>query len=167
MMICGLDPGLQRTGYAIIEPQPRGSMRVIDAGLVRTNVKDPLTDRLMQLYDELSRLLAEHKLDAVAVEEVYSHYAHPRTAILMGHARGIILLAARRKEIPVVSLPSTQIKKALTGSGHADKVQIARAVKSRLDLKISDDIPNDVTDALAMAICCYEHLRSSFSQPTT
>jgi crossover junction endodeoxyribonuclease RuvC len=159
MMICGLDPGLQRTGYGIIEPQPRGDMKIIDAGLIRTNAKDPLPDRLMQLYDELSRLLSEHTLTAVAVEELYSHYAHPRTAILMGHARGIILLAAKRHDLQVMNLPATKIKKALTGSGHAGKLQIQRAVFTRLRIQPDmANIPPDVTDALAMAICCYEHL---------
>jgi crossover junction endodeoxyribonuclease RuvC len=164
MMICGLDPGLQRTGYGIIEPQPRGVIRVVDAGLIRTDVKQPLPDRLMQLYDELSRLLAEHTLEMVAVEELYSHYAHPRTAILMGHARGVILLAARRKDIPVMNLPATKIKKAITGSGHASKEQVAQAVISRLGLKLAEEVPNDVTDALAMAVCCYEHLNSSWKE---
>lgn len=164
MMICGLDPGLQRTGYGIIEPQPRGTIRVVDAGLIRTHLDDPLPDRLMQLYDELSRLLAEHKLQAVAVEELYSHYAHPRTAILMGHARGIILLAARRKEIPVMNLSATMVKKSICGSGHAGKEQVQNAVIARLGLKPFDPdtrIPADVTDALAIGMCCYEHLRSA------
>ena len=155
MRICGLDPGLERTGYGIIGPLPRGVFRVIDAGLIRTNVKEPLSDRLLQLYDELSRLLAEHKLDAVAVEELYSHYAHPRTSILMGHARGVILLAARRKELTLMNLPTTKVKKAMTGSGHAGKEQVAQAVISRLSLKLETSVPNDVTDALAIAICGY------------
>jgi crossover junction endodeoxyribonuclease RuvC len=163
MMICGLDPGLQRTGYGIIEPQPRGTIRIVDAGLIRTDAEKPLSDRLMQLYDDLSRLLAEHKLEMVAVEELYSHYAHPRTAILMGHARGVILLAARRKEIPVMNLSATMIKKSITGSGHADKEQVQNAVISHLGLKPFDKpIPSDVTDALAIATCCYEHLRSKW-----
>jgi len=163
MKICGLDPGLQRTGYGIIEPQPRGTFRVIDAGLIRTDAKAPLPDRLIQLYDELASLLDEHPLDTIAVEELYSHYAHPRTAILMGHARGVILLAARRHEIPVMNLSATQIKKALTGSGHAGKMQIQQAVMSRLGLKPFDEnVPAAVTDALAMAVCCYEHLNSAW-----
>jgi crossover junction endodeoxyribonuclease RuvC len=161
MMICGLDPGLQRTGYGIIEPRPRGEMKIVDAGLIRSNPDDPLPDRLMQLYDELSRLLGEHKLEAVAVEELYSHYAHPRTAILMGHARGIILLAARRHNLQVMNLSATKIKKALTGSGHAGKLQIQSAVFARFKIKAdSDKVPADVTDALAIALCCHEHLHS-------
>ncbi|MFA5864752.1 MAG: crossover junction endodeoxyribonuclease RuvC [Phycisphaerae bacterium] len=165
MMICGLDPGLHRTGYGIIEPGPKGAIKIIDAGLIRTDVSAPLPDRLMQLYDELSRLFDEHKLDSVAVEELYSHYAHPRTAILMGHARGVILLAARRKNLAIMNLSATKIKKALTGSGHAGKLQIQRAVLSRLHIKPgTQDIPADVTDALAIAVCCHEHLRSGLCQ---
>lgn len=163
MMICGLDPGLQRTGYGIIEARPRAGIRIVDAGIITTNGDDPLPDRLMQLYDELSRLLAEHKLEHVAVEELYSHYAHPRTAILMGHARGVILLAARRHNLKVMNLSATKIKKAVTGSGHAGKTQIQLAVLSRLRVKFENQkIPPDVTDALAIAICCYEHVTSKW-----
>ncbi len=159
MMICGLDPGLQRTGYGIIEPRPRGEIKVIDAGIIRTNAEDPLPDRLMQLYDELSRLLSEHALKTLAVEDLYSHYAHPRTAILMGHARGIILLAAKRHNLQVMNLPATKVKKALTGSGHAGKLQVQRAVFGRLKIQTGlEKIPSDVTDALAIAICCHEYL---------
>ena len=145
-----------------MEALPRERLRVVDAGLIRTDPKAELEKRLGQLYDELSRLFDEHKLSVVAVEELYSHYAHPRTAILMGHARGVILLAARRKDIPIMNLSATNIKKAITGSGHAGKMQIQRAVLSRLGIHThTDKIPPDVTDALAIALCGNEHLRSA------
>jgi len=160
MMICGLDPGLQRTGYGIIEVRSGGQMKIVDAGLIRTKPTLPLPDRLAQLYDELSRLFDEHKLEAVAVEELYSHYAHPRTAILMGHARGVIILAARRKELPIMNLSATKIKKAICGSGHAGKVQVQRAVFSFFRIKPeTDNVPSDVTDALAIAVCCHEQMK--------
>jgi len=162
MMVCGLDPGLQRTGYGILEALPHDRIRVVDAGLIRTDPDTSLQERLGTLYDELSRVFEEHKLSAVAVEELYSHYAHPRTAILMGHARGVILLAARRKDLQIMNLSATNIKKALTGSGHAGKMQIQRAVLSRLEIHTNTDkIPADVTDALAIAMCCHEHMRSA------
>jgi len=161
MMICGLDPGLHRTGYGIIEVSPNGAMKIVDAGLIRTKTTLPLPDRLALIYDELSRLFDEHKLRAVAVEELYSHYEHPRTAILMGHARGVIILAARRKDIPIMNLSATKIKKAVTGSGHAGKLQVQRAIFSLFRVSpISTEIPSDVTDALAVAVCCSEQLRS-------
>ena len=161
MMICGLDPGLQQTGYGIIQPRSNGVLKIIDAGVIRTDKSAELPGRLMQIYEELLQLFAEHPLTGVAVEELYSHYRHPRTAILMGHARGVILLAARQQKLPVMHLPATQIKKALTGSGHAGKTQIQRTVMTRLGIKpTGETLPSDVSDALAVAICCYEHQRA-------
>jgi crossover junction endodeoxyribonuclease RuvC len=160
-MICGLDPGLLRTGYGIIEPKKNGEIKVVDAGIIRSDPKAELSVRLNQIYDELSRVLSEFSLKLIAVEELYSHYAHPRTAILMGHARGVILLSARRHNVPVMNLSATQIKKCLTGSGHAGKVQVQSAVFSRLGIRSTKEkIPSDVTDALGIALCGNERLRS-------
>ncbi len=160
--ICGLDPGLYRTGYGIVRQSGDNNVKIIDAGIIETNKSAGLAERLSQIYKELICLFKEYKLDCVAVESLYSHYKHPRTAILMGHARGVILLSAKQYEIPVVDFSATQIKKALTGNGRASKIQIQGAVISQLGLrKINKDIPSDVTDALAVAICCYEHTRRS------
>lgn len=159
--ICGLDPGLYRTGYGIIGVDEARGIRVIDAGIIETNKSALLIERLEQIYQELMGLFDEYELGNVAVESLYSHYKHPRTAILMGHARGVILLAAKRHNIPVADFSATQIKKSITGNGRASKVQIQRAVINRLGLYNipQKDFPPDVTDALAVAICCYEHSR--------
>ncbi len=160
MMICGLDPGLRQTGYGIIESQSNGGIKLIDAGVINSNSKNDLPHRLQQIYQELSELLREYPLTHIAIEELYSHYRHPRTAILMGHARGVLLLAANIRNLPVTNLSATKIKKAITGSGHASKIQVQRAVISHLGINPAEtDIPADVTDALAAAICCYEHQR--------
>jgi len=161
--ICGLDPGLYRTGYGIVRPDDAGSVKIVDAGVIETDKSASLPDRLNQIYDELIGLFSERKIDYLAVESLYSHYKHPRTAILMGHARGVILLSTRKYNIPIVNLSATQIKKSLTGNGRASKLQIQRAVISRLGLhQVNREIPSDVTDALAIAICCYEHQKGNY-----
>jgi len=154
MRILGIDPGLERTGYGVIETLDGapGAMRLIEAGVVRTSPKDDLAARLAELHTGLSAVLAEFKPDAVAVEELYSHYKHPRTAILMGHARGVIFLAAAQAGLPVSSYGATHIKKALVGSGHASKHQVQRAIQSHFGLARAPE-PADVADALAVALC--------------
>ena len=154
MRILGIDPGLERTGYGVIETLDAapGAMRLIEAGVVRTSPKDDLAARLAELHTGLSAVLAEFKPDAVAVEELYSHDKHPRTAILMGHARGVIFLAAAQAGLPVSSYGATHIKKALVGSGHASKHQVQRAIQSHFGLARAPE-PADVADALAVALC--------------
>jgi crossover junction endodeoxyribonuclease RuvC len=147
--VLGIDPGLDRTGYAVLEMSP---WRVLDAGLIRTSPRQPLADRLTEIGEGLADILAEHEVDVVAVEELYSHYKHPRTAILMGHARGVILWTAAKRGLEVVSLSATMIKKSLTGNGHASKVQMQRAAMATLGLRKLPE-PADVADALAAAFC--------------
>ena len=154
MKILGIDPGLERTGYGVIETLDGapGAMRLLEAGVVRTSAKDALADRLAEIRSGLAAVLVEFRPDAVAVEELYSHYRHPRTAILMGHARGIVFLAAAEAGAPVASYGATHIKKALVGSGHASKHQVQRAIQSHFGLKKVPE-PADVADALAVALC--------------
>jgi crossover junction endodeoxyribonuclease RuvC len=152
--VLGIDPGLDRTGYAVLESSP---WRVLDAGLIRSGVRLPLAQRLTEIGEGLTDILAEHDVDLVAVEELYAHYKHPRTAILMGHARGVILLTAARRGLDVVSLPATMIKKSLTGNGHASKIQMQRAIMATLGLRKLPE-PADVADALAAAFCAL-HIR--------
>ena len=153
MRILGIDPGLERTGYGVVElPAGAGSPRLIEAGIIRTSPRDPLPARLMEIESGLAAVLSEFRPDAAAVEELYSHYAHPRTAILMGHARGIVYLTAAKAGVPVASYSATHIKKALVGSGHASKEQMQRAIQSMFRLKKPPE-PPDVADALAVALC--------------
>jgi crossover junction endodeoxyribonuclease RuvC len=153
MRILGIDPGLERTGYGVVElPAGVGAPRLVEAGLIRTNRKDPTPDRLAEIHSGVASVIAEFKPQAVAIEELYSHYAHPRTAILMGHARGVVILAAAQAGVPVTSYGATHIKKALTGSGHAAKDQVQRAIQSHFNLKAPPE-PPDVADALAVALC--------------
>ena len=152
MRILGIDPGLRITGYGVIDYHALRP-RLIDAGVLRLDAKAPLADRLVELETELSALIDEHKPDVCGVEQLYAHYAHPRTAILMGHARGVILLCARRRGVRCEEYAANRIKQSLTGHGHASKVQMQRAVQSQWNLPELPE-PPDVADALAIALCC-------------
>ncbi|HWE94623.1 MAG TPA: crossover junction endodeoxyribonuclease RuvC [Tepidisphaeraceae bacterium] len=156
MRILGIDPGLRITGYGVIDYRPIRPL-LIDGGVIRLTPKTPLADRLVELETELVSLLEEHKPDVCAVEQLYSHYAHPRTAILMGHARGVILVAARKRGIQVEQFPANRVKQSVTGHGHASKSQMQRAIQSQWSLPEPPD-PPDVADALAVALCCGLHL---------
>ena len=151
-VVCGIDPGLGVTGYAVLRTQPE-QLVVIEAGACNLNPKLPLAERLAHIEHDVSSMLIEHQPDVVAVEQIYAHYKHPRTAILMAHARGVILLAAAKLDIEVRSYAATQVKRYLTGNGRATKSQMQRAVQTTLGLTTLPE-PADVADALAIAVCC-------------
>src|SRR5206468_144963 len=106
------------------------------------------------LYDSIVEVLEQFRPRVMVVEQLYAHYEHPRTAILMAHARGVILLAGAQRNVAVHSYNATTIKKTITGSGRAPKVQVQRAVQQELGLLQLPD-PPDVADALAVALCHY------------
>ena len=151
MRVLGIDPGLQVTGYGLLAANGR-KVRVVEAGVVRTDEREPLAERVRSLHEAVGAILEELRPDVVAVEELYSHYRHPVTAILMGHARGVIFLAAAQHGVRVVSYGATRIKKALTGQGRASKQQVQRMVQNTLGLRTVPQ-PADVADALAVALC--------------
>ena len=156
MRILGIDPGLRLTGYGVIDYKPFRP-RLIDGGVIRLTPKAPLADRLVELETTLEEILDEHKPDVCAVEQLYSHYAHPRTAILMGHARGVILLAARRRGIRCEQFSASRVKQSVAGNGHASKSQMQRAIQTQWNLPKPPE-PADVADALAIALCCGSHI---------
>jgi crossover junction endodeoxyribonuclease RuvC len=156
--ILGVDPGLRITGYGVLDALP-GRPRLCEAGVLRTeDKKATLASRIKTLFQELSEVLEQFKPQAMAVEQLYSHYQHPRTAILMGHARGVLLLAASLRDIPVISYSATRVKRTITGNGRASKEQVQRTIAGEFGLAQAPD-PPDVADALAVALCHY-HLRS-------
>jgi crossover junction endodeoxyribonuclease RuvC len=157
MRILGIDPGLQITGYGVLDWKPVRPV-LVDGGVIRLSAKTSLADRLVELETELGQILDEHKPQIVAVEQLYSHYSHPRTAILMGHARGIILLMARKRGLQVEQFAANRVKQSLTGHGHASKLQMQKAVQSQWKLRELPE-PPDVADALAVAFCCGMELR--------
>ena len=120
--------------------------------MVKSTASLPLERRLRELYEGIAEIIVEFHPDVLAIEELYSNYKHPRTAVVMGHARGMYYLAAAQQDIPVYSYSATRIKKSLTGAGHASKDQVARMIVSALGCNI-DAVRSDVTDALAAALC--------------
>ena len=152
MRILGVDPGLRLTGYGVIDYHA-SRPGLIDAGVIRLTAKLPIPDRLVELERELDAIVLEHEPEVCAIEQLYSNYAHPRTAILMGHARGVIMLVARRHRVRVEQFAANRIKQSLTGFGHAGKSQMQRAIQSTWNLPEPPE-PPDVADALAIALCC-------------
>jgi crossover junction endodeoxyribonuclease RuvC len=151
--ILGIDPGLNITGYAVIEADAAGP-KVIEAGVVRGKSKDSLPARLAEIHSGVCDIVSALHPTAMALEQLYSHYEHPRTSILMGHARGVICLAAQQAGIAVTNYSATQIKKVLTGNGRAPKSQMQMAIQRELRLAKLPE-PADVADALAIALCHY------------
>lgn len=151
LRVLGLDPGLNITGYGLIEASPTGP-KMIEAGVIRGRQRDSLTARLVEIHAGLVETIAALQPSIVALEQLYSHYQRPRTAILMGHARGVICLAAAQAGLEVKSYASTQVKKVLTGNGRAPKPQMQRAIQMELELANLPE-PADVADALAIALC--------------
>lgn len=152
MRILGIDPGLRLTGYGVVDYAPL-KPKLVDGGVIRLNTKSSIVDRLVELETELESIFEEFRPEICSVEQLYSHYAHPRTAILMGHARGVIMLVARRRGAVVEQYAANRIKQSLTGHGHASKPQMQRAIMDLWKLKEAPD-PPDVADALAVALCC-------------
>jgi crossover junction endodeoxyribonuclease RuvC len=151
--ILGIDPGLNVTGYGVLEPTDRGP-RLIEAGVIRGAAGRSLAHRVREIHDGVRDVLESMRPTCMALEELYSHYERPRTAILMGHARGVICLAAAQADVPVFPYAATQIKRILTGNGRAPKSQMQLAVQRELGLSEPPD-PPDVADALAIALCHY------------
>jgi len=156
-IIIGIDPGLGATGYGVIK-RHNGHNEVVEGGVIRSKRSDPLEKRLLSIFKELQEIFIQFQPHVVVIEELYSHFGHPRTSITMGHARGVVLLAAAECSVPVCSYSATRIKQALTGNGRASKEQIQRAVQVRLGLE-KQPSPPDVADALAAALC-HTHVMS-------
>jgi len=152
MRILGIDPGLQVCGYAVVEMDGYAE-KLVEAGVLRIDTDRELEKRLNQIADDIGSILESFEPDVLAVEELYSHYAHPRTAILMGHARGVILQKAGEAGLKVKHFAATRIKKSLTGNGRASKGQMQRSIQTVLGLNKAPE-PNDVADAIAAALCC-------------
>jgi crossover junction endodeoxyribonuclease RuvC len=147
----GIDPGLNTTGYGVVEVDGM-NVRLCEAGIVRSRAKDSIESRLNEIFTGVCEVIDAHQPQLMALEQLFSHYERPRTAILMGHARGVICLAAAQADIGVAHFEPTRVKKVMTGNGRAPKHQIQVAVKMQLGLKSVPE-PADVADALAIAIC--------------
>lgn len=156
MRVLGIDPGSLITGFGCVESRAAartgGDASLIDGGVIRLNRAWPLAQRLVQLHEDVRSLIAELKPDLIAIEALFTHYQRPAPVIVMGHARGVILLAATQAAVPTVELRPAEVKKATTGHGQARKSQMQRAIAAELGMT---DVPKpaDVADALAIALC--------------
>jgi crossover junction endodeoxyribonuclease RuvC len=156
LRILCIDPGLQVTGYAVVEAAAAGP-RVCEAGVIRGSegrAAADMAERLRSLYNGIVEVIGQFRPQVAVVEQLYAHYEHPRTAILMAHARGVLFLAAGQHGLPVVSYNATRIKKTITGHGRATKEQVQRTMQRELGLATLPE-PADVADALAAALCHY------------
>ena len=131
--VLGIDPGTRIAGYAVLDFEG-ASARIVDAGIFRLSAEASLAVRLQQVFDDVGALLREHRPTHVALEAIFVHPEHARTAVQMAHGRGVVMLAAQQAGVPIAELPPAEIKKALTGNGRATKEQIQRAVMSQCGL---------------------------------
>ena len=149
--VLGIDPGTRIAGYAVLDFDARGDARIVDAGVFRLDADAPLSVRLRQLFEDVTALLAESSPTHVALESIFVHPEHARTAVQMSHGRGVVLLAAELRGVPVAELPPAEVKKALTGNGRATKEQMQRAVMAQCRLEAMPE-PPDVADAIGIAL---------------
>ena len=149
MLILGVDPGLRATGYAFLQGLP-GGVDLVDHGLVRTDHDAPLASRLERIHRTLYTLLQQRHPTQVAVEDLYATQRYPRTAILMGHVRGVVCLAAAELAIEVTALPPAAVKQAIAGFGAASKGQMQAAVQRLLHR--SEPLDAHVSDAIAICL---------------
>lgn len=151
MIVLGVDPGAATTGYGVVARAGGGAVSLIECGVVRTDPHTPLPDRLRQIYDGLSEVIARHAVDAMAVEGVF-YAKNARTSIILGHARGAILLAATLRELPVFEYAPAEVKNAVVGTGRATKEQVQFMVQRALRLR-TPPAPADAADGVAVALC--------------
>ena len=152
-IVLGVDPGLNRTGYAILERTPKGPF-LREGGVIRSTAALTLAERVLEIGRGLREVIAEFSPQVLAIEQVFSNPQFPGAAILMAHARGAILYAASDASLAVVDYAPREVKRLLTGSGKASKEQVQHAIRQELGLdKVLE--PNDVADAFAIALCHY------------
>lgn len=155
MVIFGIDPGSERTGYGCVETDGRRH-RLRVCGALSPPADAAFAERLQHIHSGLLRLLAEQRPDCVAIENIF-HARNVRSALRLGHARGVALLAAASAHVPIAEYTPAEVKRAVVGFGRAEKPQVGQMVKLLLGLDVAPS-PHDAADALAVAIC---HIHSS------
>ena len=151
MIILGIDPGTAVTGYGVVKREQDGALSLSECGVIRTSARAPLSERLRDIYEGVSELMNRHKPDAVAVEGVFFG-KNVRTAVVLGHARGAILVAASLHQVEVAEYPPSEIKSAVVGTGRATKEQVQFMVQRLLRLRETPR-PDDAADGVAVALC--------------
>ena len=150
MIVLGIDPGTAVTGYGLVKGDRALPPRLIECGVIRTKPRDPLASRLQEIYEGVSELIRRHRPDALSVEDVF-YARNVRTTVVLGHARGVILLAAANARLEIAEYPPAEIKKAVVGTGAATKEQVQFMVTRILRLK-SPPQPSDAADGVAAAL---------------
>ncbi|OPY58644.1 MAG: Crossover junction endodeoxyribonuclease RuvC [Pelotomaculum sp. PtaU1.Bin035] len=156
LRVLAVDPGLALTGYAVLDYQNNLVIQLVEGGIIKTRPGISLEDRLKQIYSGLEEILHEFNPNVIAIEELFSDYKNPKTALLMAHARGVCLLAAGQSGIKAHHYSATQIKQSVTGTGGATKSQVQRMVQAALGLE-SPPSPDHIADAIAVALCHISH----------
>lgn len=151
MLAIGIDPGTAITGYGLVREKESGDMEAVDWGVILTPAKTPIAERLEQIYSSLEEILVRHKPQGAGVEELFFQ-RNVSTALSVGQARGVVLLALQKAEIPISDYNPKEIKQNITGYGGADKRQMQNMVRTLLNLPEIPE-PDDAADALAVAIC--------------
>ena len=150
MLVLGIDPGTANTGYGVVRGGGSGFPSLVECGVIRTRARDPLPARLREIYEGVQELIERHQPDALSVEDVF-YSRNVRTTVVLGHARGVILLAAAKAGLEIHEYPPAEIKKAVAGTGAATKLQIQFMVTRLLRLKSAPQ-PNDAADGVAAAL---------------
>jgi crossover junction endodeoxyribonuclease RuvC len=150
MIVLGIDPGTALTGYGVVRGEPFGALALVECGVIRTSARDPLPVRLREIYEDVRGLIERHTPDALAVEDVF-YSRNVRTTVVLGHARGVVLLAGEQAGLPVHEYPPAEIKKAVVGTGAATKEQVQFMVTRLLRLRAAPQ-PSDAADAAAAAL---------------
>ena len=157
-IILGIDPGTANTGYGVVQGDGLGLVSLVECGVIRTKPRDPLADRLFEIFEGVSELLARHRPDALSVEDVF-YAKNVRTTVVLGHARGVVLLAGRKANVDIHEIPPAEIKKAVVGTGAATKEQVQFMLMRLLRLK-SVPQPSDAADGVAAALACLMAIRA-------
>jgi crossover junction endodeoxyribonuclease RuvC len=150
MIVLGIDPGTALTGYGVVRGDGTRAPILVECGVVRTRPRNPLPSRLLEIFDGVCELLERHHPDAIAVEGVF-YARNVRTTVVLGHARGVVLLAAEQRSVPIHEFSPAAIKKAVAGRGGATKEQVQFMVARLLRLK-SPPEPGDAADGVAAAL---------------
>jgi len=150
MIVLGIDPGTAVTGYGVVKGEPSLPARLIECGVIRTRARDALPKRLQEIHAGVRELIERHRPDCLAIEDVF-YARNVRTTIVLGHARGVILLAAEESRIEICEYPPAEIKKAIVGTGGATKQQVQYMVMRLLRLKSAPE-PPDAADGVAAAL---------------
>jgi crossover junction endodeoxyribonuclease RuvC len=159
MRILGIDPGLATTGWAVVDFEGRSAPHVVDFGVVSTEKTATHESRLEEIYTDLAQLIEKFKPEQGALERLLFN-TNVKTAMNVGEARGVVILAMQQEELPISQFTPPQIKSSVAGNGRADKKQVQENVKRLCGLKLLPK-PDDAADAIAVAICCYDSLKTA------